>query len=73
MKTPEAFTPDQLTALAHEVRRGGRAVCPECGSAVDQRPVPPRSDVSYVRDRVWLVCPTCHRSGVIDRRDVGHG
>ena len=72
MKTPEVFTPDELTALGREVRRGGAVRCPACGSALDQRPVPPRTDVSYVRDRVWLVCPSCHRNGVIDRRDVGH-
>jgi len=73
MKTHAAFTPEQLAQLAPVVRRGEPARCPACGSAVDQRPVPPRADVSYVRDRVWLVCPACHRTGVIDRRDVGRG
>jgi endogenous inhibitor of DNA gyrase (YacG/DUF329 family) len=42
--------------------------CPACGEAMEQRAVPPRSEVSYVRDRVWLVCPGCQRSVVFDRR-----
>ena len=35
---------------------------------MDARLVPPRSDVAYVRDRVWLACPACGRTLVIDRR-----
>ncbi len=72
MKTPSAFTHDQLATLAEVVRKGGHPVCPECAVALDEQAVPPRSDVSYVRDRVWLVCPSCHRTGVIDRREPGH-
>jgi hypothetical protein len=41
--------------------------CPRCGGTMDRRAVPPRTDVSYVRDRIWLVCGDCSRSLVIDR------
>ncbi len=41
--------------------------CPRCGGPMDRRAIPPRSDVSYVRDRIWLVCGGCSRSLVIDR------
>lgn len=55
-----------------EIERAFRAdealVCPDCAVALDRRPVPPRPDVSYVRDRLWLVCPSCHASLVLDRR-----
>jgi hypothetical protein len=71
MKTPEAFSQDQLADLGRRVRRGEHPPCPACGATLDEQSVPPRTDVSYVRDRIWLVCPACHRNGVIDRRDVG--
>ena len=72
MKTPSAFTRDQLAALAVVVWKGGQPVCPVCAVALDEQAVPPRTDVSYVRDRVWLVCPSCHRTAVLDRREPGH-
>lgn len=42
-------------------------VCPRCEGRLDVRPVPPRSDVAYVRDRILLVCNGCGRSLVLDR------
>jgi len=41
--------------------------CPHCGSPLDRREVQPRPDVAYVRERIWLLCGRCGRSGVIDR------
>ncbi len=35
-----------------------------------RREIHPRSDVSYVRDRIWLVCVGCGRSLVTDRREL---
>ena len=65
----------QSTYLAAEVRgikqmfhAGGDVTCPRCDVAMDRRDIPPRSDVSYVRDRVWLTCPSCHATAVVDRR-----
>ncbi|MBM4182991.1 MAG: hypothetical protein FJ207_02065 [Gemmatimonadetes bacterium] len=72
MRTPGAFTPDQLAELARRARHEGRLQCPVCDAVLDQRAIPPRPDVSYVRDRIWLVCPACHRSGVLDRRESGN-
>ena len=68
MKTPEAFTHEQVRELGRDVRAGVRPACPVCAVPLDERSVPPREDVSYVRDRVWLVCPSCRRSAVVDRR-----
>ncbi len=68
MKTPEAFSREQERAIGRLVREGGRPLCPTCAVTLDERAVPPREDVSYVRDRVWLVCPSCRRSTVVDRR-----
>ena len=70
MKIPEAFSPEEARALAEAVRSGRATKCPRCGILLDERPVPPRGDVSYVRDRIWLVCPSCRRTTVLERREV---
>ena len=55
----------------HEIeaafRAGNVLICPGCGTALDQRPVPPRTDVSYVRDRLLVVCSSCHGTHVLDK------
>jgi hypothetical protein len=68
MKTPEAFSRPQVRELERAVRAGAHPACPVCAVALDERVVPPRDDVSYVRDRIWLLCPSCRRSAVVDRR-----
>jgi hypothetical protein len=68
MKTPEGFTRGEELALREALHEGRVAMCPECAVALDEWPVRPRPDVSYVRDRLWLVCPSCRRSVVLDRR-----
>ena len=70
MNTSRAFTPEEEQRLVETLRRGDRAACPRCGVSLDEWPIPPRSDVSYVRERVWLVCPACHRKVVLERRDL---
>jgi hypothetical protein len=68
MKTPDAFSHEQVRDIARAVRESVRPACPVCHVPLDETAVPPRMDVSYVRDRVWLVCPSCRRSAVVDRR-----
>jgi hypothetical protein len=68
MKRPDAYTKEEQDAIAAAVRWGEPSVCPRCGSDLDEWSVPPRPDVSYVRDRVWLVCAPCFRSVVLDRK-----
>ena len=69
MKRPDAYTPAERQILAESLRLGAPVKCPRCGSPLDEWPVPPRQDVSYVRDRIWLVCGPCSRSVVLDRHD----
>ncbi len=57
-----------IRALEQALYAGKALTCPQCGTTLDQRSVPPRPDVSYVRDRLWLVCPNCHGTAVLDRR-----
>ncbi len=66
----DLFTQDELRALAAALGGGRPLTCPRCATPLDRRPVPPRRDVPYVRDRLWLVCPACHSTGVLDRRET---
>jgi len=71
----EPYSSDDVAALAAQLRersRAGEAAgealrCPLCRGPLDERAVPPRADVSYVRDRIWLVCTACARTAVLDR------
>jgi hypothetical protein len=66
---PRSFTDEEAKELARAFMAGASLLCPRCAVPMDARAVPPRRDVSYVRDRVWLVCPRCHRTAVLDRRE----
>jgi hypothetical protein len=65
-----SFTPTEARALAVALEEGRPLACPRCSALLDRRAVQPRPDVSYVRDRTWLVCPTCHATGFLDRRET---
>ena len=68
MDENRGYTSGEERVLTDAVRRGELPVCPTCATPMDARAVPPRADVSYVRDRTLLVCPGCRRSHVLDRR-----
>lgn len=68
MTAPERYTEAEARSLASAFRSGDALICPRCAAALDRRPVPPRRDVSYVRDRLWVTCARCHLSAVLDRR-----
>lgn len=64
------YTPEERSALARALAADadpGPTRCPRCGEALARRAVPPRSDVAYVRDRIWLLCPGCGGSAAPDR------
>lgn len=64
----DPFTEEERRALGASLRSGAPLECPRCGAALDRREVPPRPDISYVRDRVWVTCTSCRRTGVLDRK-----
>jgi ribosomal protein S27AE len=66
---PQSYTDEETRTLLHDFLEGRSLLCPRCGVPMDARPVHPRRDVSYVRDRLWLVCPRCRRTAVLDRRE----
>lgn len=74
-----AFSARERKALAQALRGAGEAgsagvlECPACGSELSRREVPPSKQVSYVRRRVWLLCPGCKRTGAVDVRDATGG
>jgi len=69
------MTPSYPASEVREMKKafhaGEAVVCPRCSVAMDRRAIPPRPDVSYVRNRVWLTCPGCHGTLVVDRRADG--
>lgn len=65
---PAGYTASQRRAIAAELDDGRAPVCPACGTALSIRPVAPDASVSYVRQRVWVLCPSCRRSAGIDVR-----
>ncbi len=62
------FTPGEERLLKERLDGGEPLLCPRCLSAMVRRDVRPRSDVSYVRDRVWLMCERCRRTAVLERK-----
>ena len=61
-------SPQEEKALRDDLRRGETPGCPRCGTPLVGTPVPPRRDVSYVRDRVILDCSSCGFRVVLDTR-----
>lgn len=68
---PDRYTDTEIHHLEAALAGGSELCCPRCDAPLDRWPVPPRRDVSYVRDRLWLVCPECRRTVVLDRREKG--
>ena len=66
--TPANYTRDEEERLLRALREGAGRMCPRCGRKLASQDVPPKSQLPYVRDRVWLICDTCQRSVVVDRR-----
>ncbi|MDX1674657.1 MAG: hypothetical protein R3314_07685 [Longimicrobiales bacterium] len=61
-----SFTAEERRVLAAALAGGAPLECPACGGDLSRREVSRPREVSYVRHRVWLLCPECHRSGAID-------
>lgn len=66
-----SYSSEAARAMRRAYHAGEEVRCPRCRVAMDRRRVPPRRDVSYVRDRVWLTCPACRGTLVLDRREGG--
>ncbi|MDE2764050.1 MAG: hypothetical protein OXQ94_12225 [Gemmatimonadota bacterium] len=68
-----AYTPRERIELLRQVAGGAPGpVCPRCGSSCAVIRTGPRSDVSYVRDRVVVRCAGCRRSVVGEAGEMEH-
>jgi uncharacterized protein with PIN domain len=55
-------------ALEEALRAGASLRCPVCDVPLDVQDVDPPVEVSYVRHRVWVLCPQCRRTASLDRK-----
>lgn len=60
------YRPEQRRALARAVAQKEAVTCPACGARVTVNHVDPGPRISYVRQRVLVICSSCHRSAAID-------
>ncbi|HSH46224.1 MAG TPA: hypothetical protein VK966_10225 [Longimicrobiales bacterium] len=58
----------ERAAIARDLDAERVPACPVCGTDLDVQPVAPPAAVSYVRHRVWVLCPECRRTGAVDVR-----
>lgn len=65
-----AFSAAERRALERAVAAGEALRCPACGAELSRREVPPSRQLSYVRRRVWLLCPACKRTGAVEAPPV---
>ena len=63
----DQFEPHEVERIRAALTGGSDTVCPRCEGRFDRSDVPPRNDVPYVRDRIWLICATCGTGLVMDR------
>ena len=63
----EPFEPHEVEHIRAALAGGSDLSCPRCGGLFERTDVPPRNDVPYVRDRLWLICTVCDAGLVTDR------
>jgi hypothetical protein len=64
--TGGSFNAAARHALEDALRAGQPLLCPECNIVLNRQDVAQTKEVSYVRHRVWLLCPQCRRSASVD-------
>jgi hypothetical protein len=64
----EAASAREERELREDIQKGRPLSCPRCHAPLRSTPVPPRSDVSYVRNRVLLECELCDFLVALDKR-----
>lgn len=64
--TPANYTRTEERALAAALAGAGEVRCPRCEVPMERRELPPLAGFAYVRRRIWLTCPGCRRSVVLD-------
>jgi len=63
------FEASEQKAIRDAVAAGATPVCPRDGATMTVREIGGGSfGLGYSRKREWLICPTCKRSVIFDRR-----
>jgi hypothetical protein len=63
------FEAAEQKAIRDAVSAGEKPVCPRDGALMTVREIGGGSfGLGYARRREWLICPTCRRSVIFDRR-----
>jgi hypothetical protein len=63
------FEPAEQKAIRAQVDAGESPTCPRDGAAMTSRAIGGGSfGLGYARRREWLMCPTCKRSLIFDRK-----
>ena len=63
------FEPAEQRAIREALAAGAKPVCPRDGTAMTARAIGGGSfGLGYARRREWLICPTCRRSVIFDRK-----
>jgi hypothetical protein len=63
------FEPAEQQAIRVAVAAGKPPICPRDGATMTSRAIGGGSfGLGYARRREWLICPTCKRSLIFDRR-----
>lgn len=66
-KNSPSYSGDEKRTLLEQVASGARPICcPRCGGVCGLVRMPPRRDVSYVRNRIVVRCPACFSSLAAD-------
>lgn len=58
----------QRRELEQALGNDGPLRCPVCQTGLTRQLVEPTAQVSYVRHRVWVLCPGCRRTASLDVR-----
>jgi hypothetical protein len=63
------FEAEEQKAILAQVKAGEKPMCPRDGAAMTTRAIGGGSfGLGYSRRREWLICPTCRRSLIFDRK-----
>ncbi|HEX6941481.1 MAG TPA: hypothetical protein VF128_01070 [Gemmatimonadaceae bacterium] len=69
MTDASQYTADEERAIREAARRGEKPVCPRCSVVLTPRDIGGGSfGLGYARRREWLICGSCHRSVLFDRK-----
>jgi hypothetical protein len=60
------YTREEAAQMRVSYGQGATPECPRCLIALHPHDVQRPQQISYVRERIWWVCPGCRRSLVVD-------